>query len=193
MAFDLKALAVNTATPIVVKKKVTSLSLRKPKGGKEFFRIRPGAEWTIKAWILKIDSKQEGEGTFLVAPNLLSEVIETKLLKLTKFHIAISFGASEVFLTEVPEPAYNSDGNLTDNEFNRTRREAYEVAEEKWIKLQMNDAQNAWNYIYAVSKLPEPSWPDFPSDLNEAFQLAFKDRYIEDINHPELKKLRGEL
>ena len=39
--------------------------------------------------------------------------------------------------------------------------------------------------------LPEPEWPEL--SLRELLRIAFKDKMIDDLGHPVLRKLRGEV
>jgi hypothetical protein len=39
--------------------------------------------------------------------------------------------------------------------------------------------------------LPEPNWPELP--FKELLRVAFKDKYINSLDHPILRKLRGEV
>jgi hypothetical protein len=65
MPFDFAALRVTEATPILVKRLVTSIPLKKPRPGVEFFRIRPGPEWKFDTYLLDLGGNSEGEGKYL--------------------------------------------------------------------------------------------------------------------------------
>ena len=43
----------------------------------------------------------------------------------------------------------------------------------------------------ATGELSDPEWPDL--SLPEILKLCFRDRFIQDIDHPVLKTLRGEI
>ncbi len=189
MSFNFEALRVTEAIPIVVKRVVTSIPIKKPKPGVEFFRIRPESEWKFPTYILDLGGSSDGEGKYLLNPALYPEVMETKKLKLVVIHTGITYGSGEIFLSEIAQP----DAEGKDNEYNRTRRIAYTIAETKWVKLQTNDIIKAYDTVFAMSKLPDPEWPEEPGNMIKAIEIAFKDRFIDDINHPVLKRLRGEL
>ena len=172
-----------------MKRVVTSIPIKKPKPGVEFFRIRPEAEWKFPTYILDLSSSSDGEGKFLLKKALYGEVIETKKLKLVTIYTGITYGSGEIFFSEIAQP----DAEGKDNEYNRTRRLAYKAAETQWVKLQRNDSIGAYDTVLAISNLPEPEWPEEPEDMIKALEIAFKDRFIDDINHPVLKRLRGEL
>ncbi len=155
----------------------------------EFFRIRPESEWKFDTYLLDLGGKTDGEGKYLLDTALYPEVIETKKLKLVTIYTGITYGSGEIFLSEIAQP----DAEGKDNEYNRTRRLAYKAAETQWVKLQTNDSIGAYDTVLAISKLPDPEWPEEPENIIKAIEIAFKDRFIDDINHPVLKRVRGEL
>ncbi len=136
-----------------------------------------------------MSSSSDGDGKFLLDPALYHEVIETKKLKLVTIFTGITYGSSEICLSDIPQP----DAEGKDHEFNRTRRLAYNEAETRWVKLQRNDSIGAYDTVLAISNHPEPEWPEEPQNMVKAIELAFKDKFIDDHNHLVLKKLRGEL
>ena len=50
---------------------------------------------------------------------------------------------------------------------------------------------NAYDIDVAMGAFPDPIWPSvtFP----ELLKIAFKGRMIEDLDHPVLRRLRGEI
>ena len=189
MPFNFETLRVTEVTPILIKHMLTSIPLRKPNTRVKFFRIRPGPKWKFDTYLLDLGGNSEGEGKYLLNPDLYPKVIETKKLKLVTIYVGIIYGSGEIFLSEIAQP----DVEGKDNEFNRTRRIAYTKGETQWVKLQRNDSIGAYDIVLAVSKLPEPEWPEEPQNIIKAIEIAFKDRFIDDYNHPVLKRLRGEL
>ncbi len=189
MGFNFEDLRVTESSPIVVKRVVNSIPIKKPKPGVEFFRIRPGSEWKFDTHLLDLGGKNDGEGKFLLKRDLYPEVMETKKLKLVTIYTGIAYGSGDIFLSAIAQP--NAEGK--DHEYNRTRRLAYTKAETHWVKLQTNEPIEAYDTVFAMSKFPDPEWPEEPENMTKALELAFKDKIIDDHNHPILKKLRGEL
>jgi hypothetical protein len=188
MGFDFSKLKLPTTFEqgIFTKKLVTTIPVRKPKPGIEFFRVRPESEWTFSTFLL--DLKDGDEEKYLILPALMEEVILTGKLKPVILYAWISL--SGVFcLSDIPLP--DSDGK--DNEYNRSRRLAYDIGKTTWVKIQTNKASNSYDIIEAVSKLPEPIWPEEPATMDKALDVAFKNNLIELHTHPVLKRLRGEL
>ena len=68
--------------------------------------------------------------------------------------------------------------------------EAAELARTKWVRVQANMTLGAYEVTYA-EHLPDPEWPDVP--FQELLRIAFKDRYIDSLDHPVLRQLRGEV
>jgi hypothetical protein len=52
-------------------------------------------------------------------------------------------------------------------------------------------AAGMYDVFEAKGELAEPEWPDL--SFPQVLQLAFKSRYIEKVEHPILKALRGEV
>jgi hypothetical protein len=67
---------------------------------------------------------------------LVPKIISTGKLKPVTIYTGITFTGQVLFLSDIPFP--DMDGK--DNEYNRSRRIAYDIAESKWIKIQANKA-----------------------------------------------------
>jgi hypothetical protein len=68
---------------------------------------------------------------------------------------------------------------------------AAKLAETKWIRVVANMAAGCYDVYEATGISVEPQWPDM--EFKEILRLCFKDRFIESLDHPFLKKLRGEV
>jgi hypothetical protein len=53
-----------------------------------------------------------------------------------------------------------------------------------------NQGAGAYDFIAALGDLKDPIWP--AASFDETIREAFKDRLIEDAEHPVLRALRGE-
>jgi hypothetical protein len=65
------------------------------------------------------------------------------------------------------------------------------MAMEGWIRLASNLSLGAYEIFEPTGNLPDPEWPDI--EFNEILKIAFRDKIIDDTNHPVLKQLRGEM
>jgi hypothetical protein len=189
MVFDFSKLKLPTTFEqgITTKKLVTTIPVRKPRPGLDFFRVRPEPEWTFQTYLL--DLKDGDEEKYLVHPDLVPELLSTGKLKPVTIYTVITFTGQVLLLSDIPHP--DMDGK--DHEYNRSRRIAYEIAKSKWIKIQSNKPLYSYDIIEAVSELPEPIWPEEPATMDKALEVAFKNNFIESHDHPVLKRLRGEL
>ena len=48
----------------------------------------------------------------------------------------------------------------------------------------------AYELFEATGNFPEPEWPEV--EFSEILRVAFRERYIDSIDHPLVKRLRGE-
>jgi hypothetical protein len=49
----------------------------------------------------------------------------------------------------------------------------------------------AYEVFQATGELPNPEWPEM--SFTRILEIAFKGRYITDLDHPALRRLRGEV
>ncbi len=53
-----------------------------------------------------------------------------------------------------------------------------------------NMGAGTYDVLEARGQFPDPVWPEVT--LEKLLELAFKDRFIDNLDHPVLKRLRGE-
>jgi hypothetical protein len=91
-----------------------------------------------------------------------------------------------LFLWSIRLPG--ADGRV--DEWSRTALEAADLARKGWVRVAANMALGAYEVFQAVGQLDEPEWPSTP--FSELLRVAFKDRFIDTLDHPVLRRLRGE-
>jgi hypothetical protein len=64
-----------------------------------------------------------------------------------------------------------------------------EMAMEKWLRVVPNTALSAYEIFVAPSVIPDPVWPGLP--FQELLRIGFRDRLIDSVIHPVVKRLRG--
>ncbi len=148
----------------------------------KFYRVKPGDENSFST--LVIEDKTEGSSNdYLISPNLVSKIKDETIAVI--FHLAISrVGDLLLWRSRLP----NKSGKL--DTWNRSSLRMKEIAEKSWIRVLSNKNHNCYEAMIAKSFLEEPVWPEEP--LEELVNDAFKDHYIDYLDHPVLKKLRGE-
>ena len=163
---------------IGVKKALITVPIRKP-DRQTFVRVHPDPEYRLETAVLELKEERE---TYLVArelwPQLAGEVVPKVLLT------AVS-RQGVIFLWPIRLP--DSDGRL--DEWSRSALEAASRAESHWVKLVGNRSLGAYEVYDATGKLPGPEWPEV--SLGELLKIAFKDRFIESLDHSVIKRIQG--
>jgi hypothetical protein len=147
--------------------------------GQEFIRVRPGEEHRMVAGILNL--KSEGE-LFIVTKAMIPELIGEFVY--AQLNTAINRqGVVFILLVRLPDP----DGK--DHEAWRTMRIAIDMGYTTWVRPRWFKPLGAYQITPASDKMSEPKWPDI--SFQELVRIGFRDKIINDLNHPAVKKLRG--
>jgi hypothetical protein len=77
------------------------------------------------------------------------------------------------------------------DEWNRSALDAADTATKRWVRLVANMQLGAYDVHTAEGTLDDPEWPDI--SFKRVLEVAFKDRFIETLDHPVLRRLRGEV
>jgi hypothetical protein len=172
-------LSQDFAANLGVKKLLTTVPVRKPTG-QEFVRVHPDEAYRLQTAVLELKDERE---TYLVAPELWGE-LPGELKPVALFTAVNRQGV--VFLWPVKLPG--EDGRV--DEWNRSALEAADHAATRWVRVKANMSLGAYELFEATGDLPDPQWPD--SDFTTLLRTAFKVRYIDSIEHPVIRRLRGE-
>lgn len=92
-----------------------------------------------------------------------------------------------LFLVPVRLPG--ADGRI--DPWNRSLGEAITRSADRWVKISANMTLGAYEVFEATGNFSEPVWPDI--SFQEILRIAFKDRYIDSLEHPVVRRLRGAL
>ncbi|MBF0495033.1 MAG: hypothetical protein HQK58_00430 [Deltaproteobacteria bacterium] len=133
--------------------------------------------------VLILDMKDDS-GIHLVSPSL-SPTLEG-LAKPTALFLSVN-RAGDHFLWPVQLPG--PDGRW--NPWHQSAMEAVNLAKTNWVRVQANLSLGAYDIYRATASIPDPEWPDIT--LDEILKMAFRDRFINSLEHPILKRLRGEI
>ena len=145
-----------------------------------FFRTQPDADMWLDAAILEL---REDRQAFLVSPELAPYLPGEAVAKVLVPTITIH---GHLFLWPIRLP--DEQGRL--DEWNATAFRAAELAKSKWVRLMANMGAGTYDVLEARGQFPDPVWPAL--SLETLLELAFKERVITDLDHPVLKRLRGE-
>jgi hypothetical protein len=165
-----------------VKKAFLQIPVRKPRP-QSFVRVRPDDGPDVQTLLLTV--KEDREDVYLVAPTLWT-VLQAEL---TPHILAITIDRqNNVCVWPLRLPAV--DGRA--NGWHTSALQAANVAKSRWIRCQANMVQGQYDvFEAAATNLSEPEWPMLSTE--EILRIAFKDRYIATLDHPVLRKLRGEV
>jgi len=161
------------------KKLLTTVPVRKPRK-QDFIRVHAEAGFRGAFAIIELVDDRE---SYLVTPDIAA-ASPTEVV-MTTIYAAIN-RQRVVFLWPVRLPL--SDGRVL--EWHRSAQEAAERAMTHWVRVTANMALGAYEITEAPGKVPDPEWPDYSFD--DLLRIGFRDRIINNHNHPVLKRLRGE-
>ena len=173
-------LSQDFAANIGVKKALVTVPVRKP-DRQTFVRVHPDPEYRLETAVLELKEERE---IYLVErelwPELPGEVIPKVL-----FTAMSRQGVLFLWPIRLPE----GDGRVDD--WNGSALEGARLAEKNWVKLVANRSLGAYEIFEATGELPKPEWPD--SSLRKLLEIAFRGRYIKSLDHPVIRRLRGEI
>lgn len=180
--FDVSKLHLgqNFAEAAGVKKALLTVPVRKP-GRQDFIRIHPAPEYRLETAVLELKEERE---TYLVAPQLWPELpgeLAPKVLYLATNRQKV------LFLWPIRLPG--EDGRI--DEWNASALEAAAIAQDRWIRVAANMSLGAYEVYYATGDLPEPEWPE--QSFQDILKIAFKGRFITALDHPAIRRLRGDM
>lgn len=170
----------NFSDLVGVKKALLTVPVRKP-NRQEFVRVNSDEDMSLPTAVLQLKEERE---TYLVDRKLWSE-LPGEILPMQLF---TTINRQSV-LTLWPVRLPGEDGRH--NQWHMTALEAANRAKTQWIRLSANMSLGGYDVFVATGDFPEPEWPNLP--FQKIMEIAFKEHFIQDIDHPVLRRLRGEL
>lgn len=179
---DLSSLRLSQdfASSVGVKKLLLTVPVRKP--AREWF-VRTHPTLRIQTAVLELKEERE---TYLVAPPLWSELASESTFGPRALFAAMN-RQNVFFLWPVRLPG--ADGKL--DEWSKSALEAATMAETQWVRVASNMPLGAYDVFEATADWPAPAWPELP--FGDLLRIAFKGRVIDSLDHPTLRRLRGEV
>jgi hypothetical protein len=162
-----------------VKKVLTTVPVRKPTR-QDFIRTHPDDSYWLETAVLEWKEDRE---VYLVEPDIWHELAGDIVPKVIITTINRQ-GDISLWLIRLP----GEDGRLDD--WNQSALEGANLARKVWVKVASKMSFGAYEVYEAVGDIPDPEWPDitFPKIL----EIAFRERFIKDMDHPIIRRLRGE-
>ena len=161
----------------------TVIPIRNPKPD-EFFRCMSDEDYSMDAHILSLKAENEW---YLIDPDILPQIHLESQLRVMTLYVCVTMNSTP-FVTCIPQPDKMGKINIWHESGHRTMEEAKQC----WVRRQADKANGCYVITKAVNaKLPDPKWPTIT--LSEIIDRAFDKFYINDIQHPVLQRLRGEM
>jgi hypothetical protein len=179
---DRLRLSQNFADVVGVKKQLLVVPVRKP-DRQWFTRVRPEPDWWFTTATLTV-KEERGSETYIV-DRALWEFLPGELVP-TRLIVGIS-RQNAVFVWPLRLPG--SDGRS--DAWSRSALSAAELAKTQWVRVAANMTTGMYDVFTASADLPEPEWPDV--SFQRVIELAFQDRFIRSVDHPVVRRLRGEI
>ena len=180
--FDLETLRLdqNFVESAGVKKLLTKVPVQKP--DPQTFYPRPSRQkyrMALAVIVLKEDSE-----TFLLTPHIARELPGEFVMVMMRTVITRQ---GTVFLWPIRLP--DADGKI--NEWHQSAADAAEYATKRWVRIKSNKAIRGYELKFAAEmhQSTNPAWPDL--SFQELVRIAFRDRLVDRLDHPVIKRLRG--
>ncbi|MFN0117804.1 MAG: hypothetical protein ACKVQC_05860 [Elusimicrobiota bacterium] len=164
-----------------VKKKVLNINVKRPHK-QQFFQTHPDESFRMTTYILEYKGEGESEN-YLIDPSLWEE-LSSEIVPKILFTVISRQGDISLWPIRMP----GKDGRQ-DN-WSRSALDGAHAAMKEWVRLNPNKAVGSYEVFIPQGELSGPEWPNIT--FQEILNIAFKDRYIRNVDHPILKKLRGE-
>ena len=163
-----------------VKKPLTTVPVRKP-SPQDFVRVHPDPGFRENFAIIELKDERE---EYIVMTDLVS-ALNSELVPKTLFTAINRQGTVFLWPVRLPSP----DGK--DLDWWRSAREAAELAMKSWVRVRANMNLGAYDTFQAESVIAEPEWPQL--GFWDLIKIAFRDRLVDRIDHPVIKRLRGQV
>lgn len=185
--FDPRSLHLGSdyAAGLGVRRVITTIPVRKPSKD-EWFRCRPGGDWTLTTAVLEVEKGVE-RSTYLLARGLWTEYSG----EVTPAMIRVCANRQgDFFAWRLKLPG--SDGRA--NSWTESALEIARAAETTWCRMKSDMTNGIYTHFVPADDvvLPEPAWP-VDLTMGDIIKIAFRGRMIETADHPVLRELRGEL
>ena len=161
----------------------TVIPIRNPKPD-EFFRCMPEENYSMDTNILSLKTDNEW---YLIDPDILYQIQLESQLKVMTLYVCVTMNSTP-FVTCIPQP--NELGQI--NSWHESGHRTMEEAKQFWVRRQADRSNGGYIITKAMNaKLPDPKWPEMT--LSEIVDRAFDKFYIDNMDHPVLQRLRGEM
>ena len=163
-----------------VKKLLTTIPVRKPYK-QEWIRVHFDPAYRDAFAVIEW---QEDREFYLLTPQVAQALPD----EFTMVRLYTTINRQNV-LTLWPVKLPGSDGRTI--RWHTSAAEAAEFAMSNWTNVKANMGLGAYEWAPAPKPdaIPDPVWPEL--SFSDMLRIAFKDRYVSDLNHAVIKRMRG--
>lgn len=147
-------------------------------------RADPREDYSLDTLILELREEREN---YLLSRDLWDELADEPTIRPARLTAAVFRPTLEPFLWVSRLPA--EDGRTCG--WHETMLQALEHAKTTWIRVVANMNLGAYDIREADGPFSSPDWSSLPP-FQEMLKVAFGTQYISNLDHPVLKRLRGE-
>ena len=177
--FNTYKLSQDFESMVGIKKEILIVPVRKP-DRQVWFQVHPGEEWHMPFALIEIKEDRE---TYLVPPQIYQELIGECIPKYL-FTCQTRQGVNFLWPIRMPGP----DGRL--DQWNQSALQIVTEYAGKWIRVLSNMGLGAYEVYTAEAEFPPPVWPQ--EGFQSLLQKAFRAKIIDSVDHPIIRKLRGQ-
>lgn len=163
-----------------VERKLVTVPVRKA-NPQEFFRVHPDEDWQLETALIEIKADRE---MYLVDPEIWP-MFPNECKPRTLYTTIDRRNVVTLWPVRLPDERGRLD------EWNQSGHEAAQLAMTSWVRLSANMSLGAYNVDVAMGAFPDPVWPS--ESFEKLLEIAFKGKVIDDLDHPVLLRLRGEI
>lgn len=180
--YDLEALKLGATSEGAGETRLvqTSVALSRP-GNQVFFLIHPDPNWRMSTAVITLT---EDRTTYVVAPSMRGELSGEWQAKMLVSY-ALRHGGHGLWPIRLP----GEDGRL--DRWNQSAMEIVRGHSGKWIRVQSNRNLGCYEAFEAINQPPAPQWP--AGGFDELMQKAIRHQIIDSVEHPVVRRLRGEI
>jgi hypothetical protein len=180
--FDLDRLRLSQdyVSKISVRRHMLNLPVKKP-DKQAWIRVHRDEAYRLQTNVIEL--KGERNETYLVDPALWEELSRELTPRLLVLAITRQ-------MTPFIWPLRLSRGDGRPDAWSESALDACRTAQEEWVRVVANMDLGAYDVIRTGNVLAEPEWPT--QSFKDLLRLGFHGRYIVTLDHPIVRKLRGQ-
>jgi hypothetical protein len=168
------------ADPADVTSLVTRVPVRRP-NGHTFVRVHPSKDYRFPVDLIELPEEEE---TYLIYNNEVAAALD-EVRKPSMLYTAINRQGT-VFLWPVKLPR----GNKKVVAWHTSATEAAEKAMKVWVRINADMNLGAYKITTARGAIPDPEGPNLT--FEELLRVAFRDRLVDTLTHPLVRRYLGD-